>query len=54
VPGVVRDRLQIIYKDFLWKRKLDLSEESLKLLATGRIGRFIQSQKQEYYLVTNK
>lgn len=44
----LKKHLKIIYKDFLWKRKIDIGKISL-----GAHG-FVENLKEEYYLITDK
>lgn len=46
-----KGRLKIIYKDYLWKRKIDLREIGWP---SPNLNGIISNFKEEYYLVTNK
>ncbi len=50
----LKRRLKVIHKDFLWNRKVEITKDKLNLLFSGKIGPFLDSFKNEYYLVTNK
>jgi len=49
-----KKRLKIIYKDTLWKRKIEITKDRLTLLSRGNINLFLDGFKEEYYLVTDK
>lgn len=51
ISSTLKKRLNIIHKDYLWKRKIEFTKDKFTLLFKGRIKSFIDSFKEEYYLV---
>ncbi len=50
LPGR-KQRLKIIHTDHLWKRRIDLKKADISLLLKGKINKFLDNFKREYYLV---
>jgi 4-amino-4-deoxy-L-arabinose transferase-like glycosyltransferase len=49
-----KKQLKVIYKDLLWKRKIEFTKEKFFYLLRGRIDLLKAALKREYCLVTNK
>lgn len=54
VSPEIREGLKIVYRDFLWRRKIEITKGKLSLLFKGRINAFLDSFREEYYLITNR